>query len=216
LIDKDVTAKRGSPLGAIVMVWAGAGLVFGLGFLARALYRIPLAKLTRDPLATFDGAFYIGAISNIGVLAWAAAATICFFTAALLRGDAALAVWRRFLNYFGVITTILLTDDLFLLHEDVLSWRLHVPEALTYAVYAGLGLAGLVIFRAVIRRTDAVLLYLALAMFGFSVVTDQMPVVYARHVMEDGSKLVGIFAWLAYFARTASALQRHDRGAAAG
>lgn len=204
----DGARSRGSLGSAIVLVWAGGAAVFAVGLAVRFLFRIPLATLTRDPVAVFDGPFYAGAISNIGVLAWAAAATVCLFGSAFLRGRADLADARRFLLYFCLVTVLLLVDDLFLLHEDVLYGYLGVPELLTFGVYGAFGLIGLVVFRRVIARTDVLLLVMALALFAFSVASDLFPGTPARHLVEDGSKLVGIFAWLAYFARAATAFVR--------
>jgi hypothetical protein len=200
-----VSAERRSLLPTVLLVWGGGVGVFALGIAAQFLLHIPLARLTRDPLAVVEGPFYTGAISNLGVLAWAATATICIYTFFLLPRDRENAAVRGFLLYFGLFTALLMADDLFLLHEDALYGYLGVPEPVTYGVYGLLGLIGVIVHRRTILRTDYLLLGMALALFAFSLVTDLMPVVPARHVVEDGSKLVWIFAWFAYLSRAATA-----------
>ena len=197
---------------AVALVWGCGAAVLAVGLAVRFFFRIPLATLTRDPLATLEAPFYIGAISNVGVLAWAAAATICFFTSCLLRHEAGQVAPRRFLLYFGLLTALLLADDLFLLHEDVLYGYLRVPEVVTFGVYGLLGAIGVVRFRSVIRGTDVLLLGMALALWCLSLLSDLMPDARAQHLVEDGAKLVGILAWLAYLARASATFLRRARG----
>ena len=46
-----------------------------------------MGDLTRDPAAILDVPVYVGFLSQIGILLWAATAAICLFSAAVL--------WRR-------------------------------------------------------------------------------------------------------------------------
>lgn len=189
-------------------MWAAGAVVFAIGLAARSLFGVPLATLTRDPIATLDGVFYIGAISDLGVQAWGAAAVICFFAHRMLAGDARHAATRGFLMAFGLLSVMLLVDDLFLVHEDIMYGYLHVPEVVTFGTYALLGLLATFVYRRVIARTDVALFVMAIAVFAFSVAADLFPETPARHLIEDGSKLVGIFAWLAWLARAAAGFLR--------
>ncbi len=186
--------------------WTGVLALLGLAVLAERVYGVPFAKLARDPLAG-AGASYTGLLSNVGVLLWSGAATACLFSGAVLgrgTGDAAL---RRFLLCSGLLTCMLLADDLFLLHEELLPGWTGVPEKAVLAGYGALTLFWLVRFRGVALRTEPALLALALGCFAVSVLADARD--RENLLLEDGAKLLGIATWLVYFARAgASALRR--------
>src|SRR4051812_13660513 len=45
-----------------------------------------ISDMTRDPAAVTGSEIYIGILSNVGILGWAAVAAVCFFSASLLSG----------------------------------------------------------------------------------------------------------------------------------
>lgn len=185
-------------LGALVF----AAAVFAVAIVAGGHFGVAVTTLTRDPVAELQGAPYTGIVSNLGVLLWAGAATLCLFAASQLRSGSEA---RRFFLFGGALTAALLVDDLFLLHEVVGPLYLGVPEK---AVYLGIGLLTLGFLyacRSVILRTEPLLVMAALGLFGLSVVVDQiLPLsVSTGLVVEDGAKLAGITLWLAYFTRAA-------------
>ncbi|HVR28074.1 MAG TPA: hypothetical protein VMS86_00955 [Thermoanaerobaculia bacterium] len=188
-----------------VLIWSYGAVAAGLlvPIAARLRWGIPTENFLRDPAAITGAPPYVGLFSNVGVLLWAAAATICLFVAVLVgrSSGARLAFWW----YAGVLTLALLIDDLFLFHEVVFPYHLHVPEPLVYAAY-GLATAGfLALFHRRILGTDAVLLGLALAWFAASLAVDHWGHLWLPRgffLVEDGLKLLGIVSWLLYFART--------------
>ena len=94
-----------------------------------------------------------------------------------------------------------LLDDLFMLHEDLLSVRLGIPQLAIMAAYALATLAFLMRFRGVFPRTRVALLGSALAFLAFSVGLD---LIFTKgrgrghHLFEDGAKFLGIVGWLGY------------------
>ncbi|HYW07413.1 MAG TPA: hypothetical protein VE913_10675 [Longimicrobium sp.] len=189
-----------APVAVGALVFAAA--IFAVAIAGGAYFGVPITTLTRDPVAELQGAPYTGIVSNLGVLLWAGAATLCFFAASLLRpGSEA----RRFFLFGGALTAALLVDDLFLLHEAVAPIYLGVPEKAVHLGNGLLTLGFLYACRGVIMRTEPLLVMMALGLFGLSVVVDQLlPLsVSTALVVEDGAKLAGITVWLAYFARAA-------------
>src|SRR5688572_10425021 len=86
---------------------------------------IPFADLTRDVVSVTGVSVLVGLLSEFGKLMWAAAATICFFTALVLRDDPARRGWFWFFVGFGLLTAFLLMDDILLLHSRILANRVN-------------------------------------------------------------------------------------------
>lgn len=182
------------------------GLMF-LVLLAQVLANVPAEILTRDPLAVYNAPPYVGLISNLGVLLWSAASSVCLFCAARLRQ----AKGNGLFHYFfisGLLSLLLCLDDLFLAHEDLWPHLLGIgegPIVVFYVVLAGIYLWS---FRDLIFKTEYLLLVLSFAGFGSSVVLDLLPdldpalILPGQYLLEDGSKLLGITTWLAYWLRT--------------
>jgi len=162
---------------------------------------IPIAKLTRDPTAITGSHPFTGLLSNVGVLCWCATAAVCLFSHAFMRHASADGRVSGFLLYFGLITFVLLVDDLFQLHDYILSRHLHLNEKIVFSVYGLAILAGFVRFRDVVKESEAGLLALSLSFFALSIVADFFleSVLPWRHLFEDGTKFLGIVGWLGYF-----------------
>ncbi len=177
---------------------------------AFALYQnIPLESLTLDPVTVLNGAPYIGLLSNLGILVWCAAAAICFFTAYVLRRRSA----RESIKFFssaGVLTTFVMLDDLFLLHNYVyISWLPH-SHMLIMAAY-GLGIVLLLTrFWKIFRESFWMLFVMALGCFAIAAVPDLqnkaflLPDAFPSTLVEDGFTFLAILFWLAFFADTAA------------
>lgn len=163
----------------------------------------PISHYTRDPAAIIGESRFIGLLSNLGVLLWCACAAICFLSfIVLIRSDKRNREWSLFLLFAGLITSMLLVDDLFLVHE----WLgPYLSELIVFAIYAMVLLVFLVRFRLMIMCTAFLLLLFALGFFGLSLLFDwhliNTPETY-RYLFEDGSKLLGIVSWFAYFTKT--------------
>lgn len=185
------------------------GVVASAGVLAfRTLSRrhgVPIQYLTRDPAATTDSLWSLGAQSNVGIMMWAAAAAVPIVAGLLLWGVAQRRRASLFLLTSGLLSLLLALDDALLLHEKVLPNGLGIPEGVVYAGYVVIIVAYLAYNALQILRTDYLLLGAALVFSAGSIAADILDL----HVfVEDGLKFYGIVFWLVYYARTSMALLR--------
>ena len=166
----------------------------------------PMSYMTRDPAATTDAEFYLGFLSNLGIMLWSAAAAVCLFTAVVLHRRRAQRQ-SLFLLVSGLFSLVLVLDDAFMLHEEVLPGRLHVPQLAVYAGYAILISGYLVFFARDILRTDYLLLATALSFLGLSMGMDEfLPFNDLETMIEDGMKFSGIVFWTSYHVHAASGM----------
>lgn len=174
---------------------------------------VPLRSFFIDPVSEFSAPMYVGLVSNFGVVLWGSAASVCLFGGWLLLQESNTRPRAIFLLASGLISAILMFDDLYLLHEEVFPERLHVPQPLIYAAYGAVIVGYLIGFRHLIRESDFALLFLAFVFFGASALVDLFvtPEEFmlftdfpGRHLTEDGLKLLGIVGWTAYFWRLAT------------
>ena len=116
----------------------------------------------------------------------------------------------------GFITSLLLLDDLFLLHERIFPQVLHWRQRYIYIGYVSIVLGYLVFFRKTILKSNFTILALALGFFLLSVVVDCISAKMGEfipfyHLYEDGFKLFGLASWLGYYGQTAlHAIVQHD------
>ncbi|MGJ5631351.1 hypothetical protein [Nostoc sp. CALU 1950] len=164
--------------------------------------------LTRDPSSIMSAPFYLGFFSNIGILFWCSSAIICLFSYMLLKKDIRAKEYSSFFLFSGLLTSLLLFDDFFLIHESVFPDYLHISEKIVYAGYIALMLMFFLKFKTILKKTEFLILLSAFIFFGLSIVCDNIfpniPV-----AIEDTFKLVGITTWFTYFARIC--LQRVSR-----
>ena len=151
----------------------------------------PLSDFTRDVASAAGAPAYVGFVSQLTVLLWAAGAG-AGFAGALGAADPAR---RRFLAGLGLLTAGLAADDALMLHEALLP-ALGVPETAVLLYHAGLAAAAFALGRAAARRTDWALLACAAAGAAGSVAADQIP--YGGVLWEDAAKLFGAACWAAY------------------
>ena len=188
-------------------------IVAGLAALVAVYFvaDIPLRIFFIDPVAEFNAPMYVGLLSNLGVLLWGAAAAVCLFAGWICFQSSHNRENAWFLASAGLISAILMLDDLYLLHEEVFEERLFMPQKLTFAIYGFMVLALLIRFRNLILDTDFLLLVLAFGFFALSIAIDvfveeeEFTVfggIPGRHIIEDGLKLLGIATWSVYFVRT--------------
>jgi hypothetical protein len=129
---------------------------------------VPLKDLTSDTAAVSDLPTYVGLLSNLGFLLWSAAITTCMLTA--------LVLWRRstwvwFFLVSAGFTTVLLVDDMFMIHERVLP-ALGIDERAYYVFYPLLIVMYAVVYWRQLRQTDYALLLITLALLGGSAAVD--------------------------------------------
>lgn len=176
---------------------------------------IPMRLFFIDPVAEFNAPMYIGLISNLGVLLWGAAASVCLFGGWLCLQSEGHREKGWFLTCAGLISAMLMLDDLYLLHEEVIEDHLFIPQEFVFLAYGVMVLCLLVRFRKLILSTDYLLLLLAFVFLATSIAVDvfvkpeEFTVfgdIPGRHIIEDGFKLLGIATWSVYFVRTSMQL----------
>jgi hypothetical protein len=193
----DLSRSQKRALPALVAAYLGAALILAGVVAAEVYLDIPIGDLTRDPANTVGYAPYLGLISYLGILMWCAAATLCLFSAMALRGRGT-GRMGSFLLASGLFSSILLADDLFLLHEVVFRRRL------VYVAYAVALVTILLAFRrTILTETDFVILLSAGAFLAMSMVTDRLITERSslKFLIEDGFKFLGIVGWFTYYAR---------------
>jgi hypothetical protein len=162
---------------------------------------IPISRFTRDPLAITGGNPFLGIISNIGVIIWSATIAICLFAYTLSITSKKSNDVLRFILFGGLISLILLLDDLFMLHERIYPKYFGIHEISLFLVYGALVLFYLFKFRKIVIKTDLVYLLLTAIFFSMSIVVDLLPekTLYPwHHLFEDGFKFLGIVSWFGY------------------
>ena len=109
-----------------------AMLVLGFVVYFSNSQNIPIAHLTRDPLAVTDSPPYVGFLSNMGIIIWNITVGITLITSMVLfvKSDSRF----RFFLYSCLFTFLLMVDDLFMLHESFYT-RLYLPEKTLYGIY---------------------------------------------------------------------------------
>lgn len=186
----------------MVMLYVPIVVTLGIIVLTRIRTGIAIADFTRDPLQIVGAPVYTGIVSSASAVIWSGTAAVCLFSFAVVRGSTERDAAPRFLLAGGLVTTLLLVDDFFLLHEIVFPRYVGVPEKAVQVAIAGILVWFVVSFRTVILRTDYLLLALACGALGVSTGLDFIESVgsyRAFYLFEDGAKLFGIVNWAAYF-----------------
>ncbi len=175
--------------------------------------RIPFSDLTRDPLAIMGkkGAPHLGLLSNLGALVWCTTAAVCAFSALRLALGREARRQSVFLFVAAAFTSLLLFDDLFMLHEN-LRLRVAWGELALFAVYGGCTLYYGFAFRGVLRQLGFFAPLLAVCLLATSVAVDVSKLTATTSavwpwVLEDGSKFVGLVVWAAFHIRAAWILE---------
>lgn len=165
-----------------------------------------LSAYTRDPLAVVaaDAPFYMGFVSNLGALIWAAGAVLALFGGYGIHAGSGKG---RFLVVAGWFSLLLAIDDMFMLH-DVLHEPLGVDGSYVYGV---LGLFGVWRYRRVLlERTNFPLFALAFGGLGLSAGMDGITHTFGLYhlpgtsFIEDAFKFMGICFWMTFAWREAA------------
>ncbi len=204
-------------------LWVGCIVWMLLMVIVHQQSLAPIEYFTKDPATIAHHPEYYGSLSNIGVLLWNASAVVCFLGALQLRilgknwlekerlgknFDHINAKYRNasyFLMGFGLLSTVLCLDDLFLLHESIIFNKFGLPEEAAFLAYAIALIFLLVRFRKILQKRSPMALGASLVLFAASIGTDKLPpsVIVSEqdlYLIEDGMKLLAIFLWLSYFA----------------
>jgi hypothetical protein len=200
-------ARRTPPRGTIRVLLCALALTLGaLGAIALVCAKtgVLFSDLTRDSSETLEIPFYLGAVSDLGLLLWSSTAAVCLFAASFPAPDPMARERGRFLFVSGLVTAWLALDDLLTLHEVVIPSAFPIRQRYVLSAYAAGMLFYLFRFRKLILQTDAVILMTSLFFFAVSVASDAVQLRYPllfHHHLEDGAKFVGLVAWGLYFIR---------------
>lgn len=147
----------------------------------------------------------VGIISNVGILIWCISATISFLSFLIVKIDKRKKELANFLIYSTLLTSTLLIDDLFLIHEAIAPKLLRINQEIVYLLLAVATALLMLKFRNTILRTNYILLVAAFILFGLSITLDRIIDLSGNlislqiELFEDGFKLFGIVSWMAYF-----------------
>ncbi len=200
-MDVRLQIRNAAPI--LVIAYAFTTAILSVVIFLGMEHNIELDHFTQDPASIMDTPFYLGFFSYIGILFWCAAATLCFFTRLLLHeNDAAQKTKRQFLLYSGLILSLLMFDDLFLLHEVVFPDYFYLPKNVVYLIYLNIIAVYMIMFRAELMQTEYLLLGIGSGLLGISQFVDSLPMpIPEDSFLEDAVKLFGIVTWFTYYMR---------------
>jgi hypothetical protein len=211
------------PVAGLIAVGAATALLL-VGLLAATLASgLTVADAVADPEET-TGHRFLGVVSNVGLLLWAATVAIGLFGALLVDASSPRGrEWRWFLAAMAGVAFLLLVDDFLLVHEfgddialsfvdfDPTRGRKNIIETTVFAGYGLVALACAWRFRDRLRQVDRRPLWIAAALLGLSFVVDmrlhritglRLPDGSdgpdLQSILEEGPKLLGI-AYLVVF-----------------
>ncbi len=188
----------------IAALCIGVGLVAAAG-LGAAFVDRPIVYVTRDPATVFDGEWYVGFLSTMGVLVIWTAAIIAGLCGAVLRR--ARDTRAGLLLAGAVLSGAVALDDALLIHEAALPGVLGIPEDVAVVVYPIALVALLLRYRKSIAQYDWRLLASGVCLLSVSAVVDVAASERVRNdaifLFEDGTKVVGYALWASFFASVA-------------
>jgi hypothetical protein len=170
---------------------------------------VPSKMLTSDPASFTDSPWWLGALSNLGLLLLAGSAGIWGVVGYLARRPGSSSQSVHFLLVSALLSVALAIDDTYMLHDSVLP-GLGVPERAVYLAYGLAALAFVTFFRRTWLRTDYLIMFAAFAGFGLSVVLDSFWRVPRAGYIEDCFGLAGIVYWFLYAASASVFLFREE------
>ena len=197
----------------VLLVLAPALIVLIIAAIVAVVGDVDMGWLFRDPAQLFDTHPLAGTVSSLGIILWWFAASISFFAFAVARRLGLERAVQVFLLSSALLTVLLALDDQFLIHDDLASRYLGLRER--HVIVAWLGIAALyaIVNIATIRRSEWILLVVAMGFFAVSVGADYVGQALLGEVanpgvgldwvlfIEDGAKFLGIASWAAYLIR---------------
>lgn len=166
-----------------------------------SLYDIKLILVIRDLAQTCGYPIGVGMVSNIGILLWAAAASICLFVAFAEKLNKESS---KLLLLGGIFSGLLCLDDFFLLHDRYIG-----PDFL-YLTYLAISVFLLVRFRRLLKKIGPLRLAISILFLALSVLFDGIiQQVFNQQyeliqLIEEGFKFLGIACWLNFWCKASS------------
>lgn len=184
-----------------------------VGGLSRVSESVTLSLIMRDPAIMGRLPFYAGLVPQVETILWSASLTVCLFTLYVLKRRANyFAGTRRFLLQVGILTGLLMADDIFLFHGEIAPKLLNIGGYVIIVAYLVMAIVMLTSNQAEILSSEYLILLLALGLFGasisldaFSKLTGGLPqfLEQIRVFLEDALKFAGTATWLTYLVRYA-------------
>jgi hypothetical protein len=201
--------KRGSLIAYAKIFIPPILFLIGMAVLS-SVKGVSFDKFSRDPLQILEAKPYIGVISNIGIIFWTATSAILFYSLKISYRQGRSGQQLYFLFWSGLLTTMMLFDDLLMLHDVIFPGYLSLDERVFYFFYCFSVVALVYFYRKIILRSDYVLFILAFGFLGGAVISDVLLTLGLKltneYLVEDGMKFLGIISWFAYFTRTSYGL----------
>ena len=165
------------------------------------LYDIKLSLVVRDLAQTCGYPIAVGMISNIGILLWGAAASICLFTSfsKYISRESS-----KLLLLGGGFSGLLCVDDFFLLHDRYIG-----PDFLNLT-YLAISIFLLVRFRKILKSIGLFnfvisILFLGSSIFFDGVIQQIFDQSYElTQLIEEWFKFLGITCWLNFWCKASS------------
>src|SRR5688572_11660779 len=203
-----------------VQIWLPILILLAVTKLFSDAASIPLRQLMLDPTEFTHVPFYTGIMANLGILLWSATASVCLFISIFLPQLVSKS-WKDFFLVSGLLTLLLLLDDLLRIHDEIFPVYLGIKGDVFGMGYVLLIAIYLLRYRTLIFQYPYGFLVMALGLFAVSVAVDVAPPflkglfsVADVLFLEDSAKLLGIANWLAYFAYLSASVLREGNQAA--
>ena len=198
-------------------IWAGSipMLLICVGIALAMLAAVILIKVvvgesfsfyTREPAYIANLSPLAGILSNAGILIWSVSASVCFLTAYVC------AMRRSFFLATGLLSSLLVLDDMFMFHDVIFPDYLGVSENLVYGFYVTFMVGYLIRFKNDLLATQYPLFLTAGGFLALSILADLIipHSLYGRHVIEDGAKIVGICCWSGFYFTTCAQVLKNQ------
>jgi len=164
-------------------------------------HNIKLSLVVRDLAQTCGYPIGVGMISNIGILLWGAAASICLFTtfSEFINRESS-----KLLLLGGIFSGLLCIDDLFLLHDRYIG-----PDFLNLT-YLAISIFLLFRFKRILKKIGFFNLIISILFLGLSIFFDGViQQVFNQsyeitQLIEEGFKFLGIACWLNFWCKASS------------
>ena len=172
------------------------------------LYNIKLFLVIRDLAQTCGYPIGVGMISNIGILLWGSAASICFFVAFAENKHKEIS---KLLKFGGIFSSLLCIDDFFLLHDR------YVGPDFLYITYFILSVSLLIRFRKILKKIGIFTLLTSFLFLSLSLLFDRIVQQLFNQsyeliqIFEEGFKFLGITCWLYFWCKTSYYQLKYDK-----
>ena len=165
------------------------------------LNNIKLSLVVRDLAQTCGYPIGVGMISNIGILLWGAAASICLFTTFSGKINSDIS---KLLLLGGAFSGLLCVDDFFLLHDRYIG-----PDFLNLT-YLAISILILVRFKKILKKIGLFNLVISILFLGLSIFFDGViqqifnQSYELTQLIEEWFKFLGIVCWLNFWCKASS------------